>query len=224
MTDTAELVQVYPPVPKAQKQPQKTRRIGGSDVAKLLGTSKYGNAMDVYMRIVEGIDDEWSPMMERGAAVEPQLRAFAQNFLGIELDHPESDYHEHPTYEFARAQIDDLARIQGLPVCVDYKSVNRFAKGWGAPNTDQVPESYRAQFAWEMLCADRPLTIVVAGFGEDVPPPGIFNLSHVVPYQVEREPLFESYCIQVVRKFWLEHVVPMRPPAVKAIGKKAVKK
>src|SRR5687767_11991627 len=106
------------------------RRIGGSDVAKLLGVSKYGNAADVYLRIVEGLDDEWNPRMERGAIFEPHLRALGQTKFGIELDAhygaEGSDYYDHPTLEFARAQIDDVARYQGVPCCVDYKTTVKF--------------------------------------------------------------------------------------------------
>lgn len=200
------------------------RRIGGSDIPKLLGISKYGNAMDVYLRIVEEMEDEWSPVMERGAAVEPELRAFAQNWLGVELEPSASDYHDHPTLGFARAQIDDIARLQGMPVCVDYKSQSRWAKGWGAMNTDQVPETIRAQLAWEMACADRDLGLLVVGFGDDAPPPVIFNVSHVVTYQVERCPLFESYCIETAREFWERNILPRNPPPMKALGKKKVAK
>ncbi len=196
------------------------RRIGGGDIAKLLGLSKYGNEMDVYLRIAEGVEDEWNPRMERGAAVEVQLRAHAQNFLGLELDDSESDYHAHPLIEFAHAQIDDLARLEGTPVVVDYKSQNRWVKGWGAPGSDEVPASIHAQVAWEMLCADRPLAILVVGFGEDLPPPTIFRLDNVVTYQVERDERFEALCIETARTFWERHVLPGVPPSVKPLGKK----
>jgi predicted phage-related endonuclease len=196
------------------------RRIGGSDIAKLLGLSKYGNAADVYLRIVEGLEDEWNPRMERGAAVEPELRAYAQNFLGLELEDVASDYHDHPTLEFARAQVDDLARWNGMPVAVDYKSQSRWVKGWGAADSDEVPASIHAQIAWEMLCADRELGLLVVGFGDDAPAPVLFSVSHVVTYQVERDERFEALCIQTARDFWEGHVIPRVPPSVKPLGKK----
>lgn len=196
------------------------RRIGGSDIAKLLGLSKYGNAADVYLRIVEGLEDEWNPRMERGAAVEPELRAYGQNHLGLELEDVASDYHDHPWLEFARAQVDDLARWNGMPVAVDYKSQSRWVKGWGAANSDEVPPSIHAQIAWEMLCADRPLGLLVVGFGDDAPAPVLFSVSHVVTYQVERDERFEALCIQTARDFWEGHCIPRVPPSVKPLGKK----
>lgn len=199
------------------------RRIGGSDIAKLLGISRYGNEADVYLRIVEDVEDEWNPMMERGAAVEPELRAFGQRVLGLELEEPESDYHKHPGLEFAGAQIDDLARWQGMPVCVDYKSQSRWAKGWGPEGSDVVPEHIRAQVTWELLCADRELGLLVVGFGEDAPPPSLFILANVITYQIQRDGPFESLCVATAREFWQRHVFPRVPPAIKPIGKKAKK-
>ena len=196
------------------------RRIGGSDIAKLLGISKYGNAADVYLRVVEGQEDEWNPRMERGAAVEPELRAYGQRVLELELEDIATDYHAHPTAEFAGAQVDDLATLHGLPVAVDYKSQSRWVKGWGAEGSDEVPEIYRAQMAWEMACADRDLGLLVVGFGEDAPPPELFIISNVVTYQIERDGLFEAHMLSVAKTFWEEHVLRRVPPDIKPLGKK----
>lgn len=213
---------VVPAAPiEAEWKPR--RRIGGSDIAKLLGLSKYGNAADVYARVVLGQEDEWSPVMERGAAVEPELRAYGQRGLGLELEDCESDYHVHPTLEFAGAQVDDIALWNGLPVAVDYKSQSRWAKGWGCEGSDEVPEHIRAQVTWELLCTGRELGLLVVGFGDDAPPPVLFTVSHVVSYQIQRDELFERYCVLVAQTFWSEHVLPRRAPDLKPLGKKRSK-
>ncbi len=195
------------------------RRIGGSDLPKLLGISKYGNAMDVYLRVIGGMEDVWNSRMERGAMMEPVLRAHGQNHLHLEIEETESDYHKHPSYPFAWAQVDDLARLDGKPVCVDYKSQSRWAKGWGAAGSDVVPESIRAQLAWEMFCVDRDLGVLVTGFGDDVKGPEVFELSHVLIYRVERCPQFEGYCVAVAKEFWEAHVIPRVPPDMRPLGK-----
>ncbi len=196
------------------------RRIGGSDIAKLMGISKYGDASDVYRRIVDGIEDDWNPRMERGTAIEPVLRAHGQRLLGLELEDSASDYHEHPTCEFAWAQVDDIARREGMPVCVDYKSQSQWAKGWGGEGSDEVPEIYRVQLAWEMACTDRDLGLLVVGFGVDAPPPEIFTLSNVITYELQRDGIFESHLLAVGKEFWEMHVLVRKPPDVKPIGKK----
>lgn len=200
------------------------RRIGGSDIAKLLGLSRYGNEADVYRRVVESEEDEWNVPMQRGAAVEPVLRAHAQRAMGLELEDTESDYHVCPRLDFAHAQVDDLARWQGLPVAVNYKSCNRWAaKKWGRPESDEVPEDIRAQATWEMLCTGREMSLLVVGFGEDVEGPELFHVVNVAPYVVQRDEEFERYCILVAQQFWERHVLPRVPPSVKPLGKKQAK-
>jgi predicted phage-related endonuclease len=189
------------------------RRIGGSDLPKLLGLSPYGGPLEVYERIVNGVEAEWNPRMERGAAVEPELRAFAQRMLGLELEDFESDIAIHPGVEFAHAQCDDRGRLRGMPVVADYKSQSTFAKGWGPDGSDIVPEHYRAQMAWELACSDRDLGLFIVGFGEDLPPPRLFHIANVLTYHIERDGVFESYALDVARTFWETHILPRVPPA-----------
>lgn len=203
----------------------KLRRLGGSDIAKLLGVSKYGNARDVYDRCALGLEEGWKPIMQRGAVHEPHLRAIGQTKFGFELEphngqEEAKDYYPHAFHEFAWAQIDDLARWRGMSVCVDYKTTSIWAqKMWGPDGSDEVPEQYRAQFAWEMACTDRDLCIALVGFGEDDKQTGGFEIRSVVSYFVERDPIFESHCLAVAKDFWLSHAVPGVPPNMKPIGK-----
>ncbi len=192
--------------------PSGTRKIGGSDIPKILGISPYGGALEVFERIVLGKESEWNFRMERGVVMEPVLRSLGQRHLALEIEETESDYHDHPELEFARAQVDDLAVWNGMRCAVDYKSQSRWAKGWGADGSDDVPETIRAQVAWELACTDRELGLLVVGFGDDVPAPEVFNLSHVVTYQVQRDGVFESYCVQVAREFWERHILLGVPP------------
>jgi predicted phage-related endonuclease len=203
-----------------------TRRIGGSDIAALIGLSKYKNEADVYLRIVEGLELPWSKQMERGAAVEPLLRAYAQRTLGLQLETRESDYHAHPGNEFAGAQIDDLSFDLGWspsPLIIEYKSSNAFVKGYGPDGSDIVPPHVRAQVAWQMACADRDLALVVVGFGTDAPPPTLFVMERIFVYPIERDGVFESYMLQEAEKFWNEHIVPRKPPDVTPLGKYTIK-
>jgi predicted phage-related endonuclease len=204
------------------------RRIGGSDIAKLCGLSKYGNARDVFDRIVLGLESPVGPLANRGKVFEPVCRAHAQNHLGVVLD-PHcgvdgEDYYQHPHHEFAHAQIDDLAHWFGAPVVVDYKTVNRWSRkyGWGKPGSGDVPEHYRAQVAWGMACTDRDRAIVVAAFGEDLKTPELFAIEEMATYEIERCPEFESYLLGVANEFWERHVIPGVPPDVKPIGKNKV--
>lgn len=199
------------------------RRIGGSDIGKLLGLSRYGNARDVFDRIVLGLEEPAGPLAKRGTMFEPVLRAHAQNHLGVLLEETESDYHRHPHHEFAHAQIDDLAHWFGVPVVVDYKTVNRWTKKkWGRPGTDNVPEALRAQIAWEMSCVDRDRALLVPAFGEDVKTEEVFVINEICTYEIERCPEYESYLLGVAKEFWEKHVLTGAPPDIKPIGKNKV--
>jgi hypothetical protein len=209
--------------------------MGGTDLAKLLGVSRYGNEGNVFERVMGTEEYVWNSRMERGVIIEPTLRVLGQQHLGLVVEdrswntyrpdakHEEPDYHAHLTWEFAHAQIDDLAIWKDRKAVVDYKSQSRWAKGWGPDGSDQVPEGIRIQLAWEMACADRDLGLLVVGFGDDVPAPEFFNISHVVTYVVERDGFLEQHCAEVARKFWLEHAIPGVPPATKPLGKKRKK-
>lgn len=189
------------------------RRIGGSDIGKLLGLSPYGGPAEVYQRIVLGIEAEWNPRMERGAAVEPELRAFGQRVLRLNLEDFESDVAICSVVDFAHAQCDDRAKLRGVPVVVDYKSQSSFAKGWGPDGSDEVPEHYLAQIDWEMFCSDRDLGLFVVGFGVDLPPPRLFDVTNVCTYHIHRDGIRESYAREIAREFWEMHIIPKVPPA-----------
>jgi predicted phage-related endonuclease len=201
----------------------KIRRLGGSDIPKLLGISPYGGPLEVYRRCVLGIEEPAGPGAKRGVLMEPILRAHGQEGLGLKLETRASDYHEHPELDFAWAQIDDVGTLEGRRACIDYKSQSIWAqKSWGPSGSDKMPEHIRAQVAWEMCCADIDFALVVTGFGVDNKETGAFDLDHISLYRLERCPQLESYCVAVARKFWLEHAIPGVPPA-KSTGKRKSK-
>lgn len=202
------------------------RRIGGTDIGKLLGWSSYGGPPEVFDRCVLGLEGKRNSKTDRGLLMEPRLRAIAAARFGFEIEPhcgvgENKDYYEHPDNDFAHAQIDSLATWKGRRVVLDFKSQNIFAQRyWGPDGSDRVPDSIHAQVAWGMACADRDLAVLVAGFGRDVDGPEVFDLSHVVTYFVEREPVFESYCLSVGREFWESHIRPGVRPASKSTGRK----
>ena len=200
---------------------QAMRRIGGSDIAKLLGLSKYGGPYEVYQRIVEGIETPWNALMERGAGQEPVLRAHGQRFLGLELeDIPDDGYFDSPEHPFARAQVDDLARWRGVPVVIEYKSQSQWARGWlRSEDGDVIPEQYAAQVAWQLMCTNRELGIVIVGFGQDTDD-GTFDLHNIASFEVQRDPQFEAYCLHVAKEFWEEHVLRRVPPDTQPVKKR----
>jgi len=191
------------------------RLVGGSDVAKLLGLSPYGNAADVYERVVLGVEHPTTPIQLRGQVLEPVLRGL------LVAERPDwrrvtraDDYHAHPGLPL-RAQVDDVFGTPDGEVVVDYKSVSRWAKGYGEAGTDEVPEHYLVQLAVEMLCADTREAFLVCGFGDDDRKGGDFVLQRTATYRAMRDEALDAVIENAVNKFWAEHVQPRRAPDMK---------
>ena len=84
------------------------RKLGGSDIPKLMGISPYGGPFEVFQRVVNGVESEWSPRMERGTVMEPVLRSLGQQHFGLDIEPhcgngDARDYYDHPSWDFARA-------------------------------------------------------------------------------------------------------------------------
>ena len=61
---------------------------------------------------------------------------------------------------------------------------------------------------WELMCTERDLGLLIVGFGDDLPPPAIFQVNYVATYEIQREPQWESYAAQVAKEFWHEPRAP----------------
>jgi len=193
--------------------PERQRRVGATDVSAILGLSKWADALDVYERIVNGIERPWNKGMKRGFASEDTIRALAVERYGFKLQ-PRPGTVQSKRWPWACASPDDLIETpQGLAV-VDYKSWSRWAaKSWGLEGTDQVPDAYLVQIHWQMAVCERPLGRLVVAFGEDAKgPPPTFEIQWTNLYVFERDPAFEDQLGRAVETFWREHVEKRIPP------------
>lgn len=191
-------------------------RIGSSDAAAIAGLSKYSNPTDVFNRVVRGMSPVKTKDMERGNVCEPIILTHAGR-MGIELEDRDNQIRiPHPVYDFAHAQVDGLGSWEGQPIVVEAKSVGPWAKGWGAPDTSDVPERYRAQVIWQLACTDLQLGLLLAGFGAE-DEAGEFTITNVVRYQIERDQEFEAFLFAVCGEFWREHCLTGIPPNGKAL-------
>ncbi|MFC3169259.1 YqaJ viral recombinase family protein [Paracoccus fontiphilus] len=145
-----------------------TRRrhgIGGSDIAAIVGLSKFATPYDVWLsKRGEAVEEDgdkpwlyWGSILEDVVAREYALRTGAKvQRVNAQLIHPE--------HHFAMANIDRAVvnpDIRGNVRWIDgrlttdrileCKTANGFAASvWGADGTDEVPESYLCQVQWYM--------------------------------------------------------------------------
>lgn len=155
--------------------------LGGSDMAAILGLSKWKTPLDVYRSKVEPVEEEeeqsepayWGHVLEDVVAKEYQRREGRKvQRINKLLIHPELDC--------ARANIDravvnpeiagnvrfkdgKLTTDRGL----ECKTGDRFtAHFWGEAGTDEVPEYYLVQCQWYMAITGVPywdLSVLIGG-------------------------------------------------------------
>jgi len=190
--------------------PEDMKRVGGSDVAAIVGVSPYASAFSVYQRIVHGVTTPETEAMARGTRLESAVIAWCADETGRRVRRSVALSCRE---EWQRANVDALSWGQeATRRVVEGKTSGRWmTAGWGAPGTDEVPDHYLCQVQWYMghglrsgqvheRTADLPL------LRED------FAL-YSVPYDEEVFLTLEDRAA----RFWRDHVVPQKPPLVTAL-------
>lgn len=194
------------------------RRLGATDAAKLLGVSRYGNAADVYARVVLGLETPSTPAMDRGTRYEPVVRDLYKAEHSVELMQwvTRPVILQHPERDYLTASPDDVT-VDGR--LVELKTVGGFSH---ASWRDGPPPDYIAQCIHGMLVGDLASCHLYAAFGEDVG--SEFRIDYCRTYLVERDAEFEALIIEACERFWFDCVVPRRPPDMAPLkGKRAWK-
>ena len=187
------------PLPRTRAEWLKLRQIGigGSDVAALLGISKWRTPLDVYRSKVEEPEEFDNASMEWGRRLEPVIRQKYADTVGMAVQVPEFTF-RHPDHPFMIADVDGI-RADGR--IVEIKTA-RTQMGWGEEGTDEIPDYYKTQVQHYMtvLGAESCDVAVLIGASD-------FRI-----YTVESDPELESLLIEAEADFWHNHVEPQLPP------------
>lgn len=210
--------------------PEDSRKLGGSDIAALVGLSPWSTPLTVYVRVVAGDSGKDSPALKRGRLLEPVIRQLYADETGVELLGP-NDFscpglewrHDeqqrrhsaslrHPSKAFVRASLDDVGRRRGGGRhAVEYKSVwPTQMSGWGESGTDEVPDYYGTQVAWYLGTGlasgalEEDTADVAALFLGVEETPRVYHLKHDADVY--------GWLLEAAERFWTDHVVPQRPP------------
>lgn len=147
----------------------RTKYIGGSDAAAILGVSPYATPVELWLKKTgkapkEEIDPARQKIYDRGHKLEPFIREMVIDKLcdlGMQVDLVAcNERYCDPEFPFMSCEIDfelrltgeieiggELVHFDGELVNADAKSVTGFArKKWGDENTEDVPIEYAAQF------------------------------------------------------------------------------
>lgn len=189
------------------------RRIGGSDIAALLGDSRWGTPLQLYARIVGAAQEERKESyLRRGNVLERAvLELYAAETGALLQPGPKLT---HPRLPYVRSSLDALA-VQpghGNQWVVDAKTVGPGERRhFGEPGTDQVRRDILYQMT--LYVGVGLARGVVDVTKADVPVLGLSGADltiFTINFDAELYGLIE----EAIERFWRDHVEPRKPPPV----------
>ena len=134
------------------------RGVTGTDMAAIIGESKYKTSLDVYMDKITPIDEQEridNDHMWLGREMEDVVAKRFQQETGLKLINQHAVL-QHPEYEWMLANID--RKVVGEKAIVELKIANAMfsKKEWGESGTDHVPTNYLIQvYHYMIVCGVR---------------------------------------------------------------------
>lgn len=192
------------------------RKIGGSDVATILGLNPYKTAEELRLEILGRLPGfEGNEATEAGEIMEEGIRQLYAKRTGREVRRSHVTL-AHPKYDWLTCHID--GRIVGEKRGLECKNIHwRMARYWGAEGSDEVAEYYLPQVHTYLLVMDFPVWDVAAFFGG----------SDLRVYEVQRLKEWDDIVVEATHDFWYRHVLedvpceisPEHPHALDAIAR-----
>jgi len=173
------------------------RKIGGSDVATILGLSPWKTAEELRLEILGRLEryQEGNEATEAGEIMEEGIRQLYARRTGRTV-HRSHQTLIHPEHDYLTVHID--GRVVGERRGLECKNVHwRLASYWGEPGSDQIAEYYLPQVMADMLVMDYPVWDVAAYFGGP----------DLRIYTVERDPEWDEIIIGATHYFWHTNVL-----------------
>lgn len=189
--------------------------IGGSDVAAIVGVSKWRTPVGLYYEKRAAVlgeappaDEDATGVKARGKFYEPMAREGFLEVLRAEgfefrVEHTNARYLD-AACPWMSAEIDFELVVDGLGQCNgEIKTADPWTmKNWGEAGSDEVPNYYAAQAQWGMMLTSADVCLFGVAFG--------FN---IVPYVVRRDQQVIDWLRAAAVQFWEQHVLTGTPPA-----------
>lgn len=176
------------------------RRIGGSDVAPILGLSEHAGAIDVWRRIVLGERTEENAAMRRGILMEPVIREMVRAEYGLRLLGPRRL--RDPKRPYVRCSLDDASDEADTEVPVEYKSVSARAAYKLGDGEDDVPQSWLCQVQFYLAETGAPRARLFALVGVD----------DLREYVIKADAELQGILFEQVDRFYTDFVKTKTPP------------
>lgn len=184
---------------------ERRRGIGGSDIGAVLGVSRFGSAMSVFMDkrglsapLIETEAMRFGNLLEDVVAREYALKS------GRKVRRA-AGFIRHAEYPWAFANIDRYSDKVGTPRRIlEVKTTGAYAaEDFGEVGTDQVPASHVCQTQWYLACAGKDtadLAVLIGGQKHRI-------------YTIERDNDLIREMFDVAAAFW-EDTQAGRPPDI----------
>lgn len=181
--------------------------IGGSEVAAILGESRFSSPFDVWLSKTQGWVLPETEDMRRGTFLEDGIaRWYAQRY-GVEGKLMEPGTLRHRGREVALCTPDRI--VGGLARrLVSIKCPRRKGDAWGEPGTDAVPPEYVLQLQWEhavcgtygTLADEMHLAALIDG--------------DLAVYVVRADLELQEWMLEAAERWWARHVVRGEQPSL----------
>lgn len=196
---------------------QRRLGVGASDVAGILGLSKWASPYSVWLSKITDVPDEQNDDTEFGRRAERMVLDWFEDKTGLyALNRGQMVHHpEHPkffatvdalAFEHLFRTIDvhhDFLDPSDAIALVEAKTTTDSAAEWER----EIPIYYRVQVTWAMWCAglDHAFIPTLHRFS------GQFRL-----YEIALDPTDVEFIVPRVTAFWQDHVLTGDPPPVDA--------
>ena len=189
-------------------------RLGGSDISGLLGLSPWQTPLSIYARVVSALEGRYKPdkadaYQSRGTIMERAvLEVYAERTGARVLPGPKLT---HPGMPWVRASLDALAEREGV-IVVDAKTISASERHhFGEEGTDQVRQDILFQQTLYIGIGQKRGHVTRPA--ADVPVLGLNGADPVV-FTIGFDPELFSMLEASLERFWVDHVLPRRPPPV----------
>lgn len=148
-------------------QLDRTKYLGGSDVAGILGISPWRTPLDIYLDKIEPrkeVDPSKQRIFIRGQRMEPYVIDLLAEETGLEIVGRGNRYRDKE-HDFLAAEIDAEAATGEN---IEIKTVSPFkSKEWGDIQTDEIPVHYTAQAMHGLMVTGKQVCVFGVLIGGD---------------------------------------------------------
>ena len=176
------------------------RFLGGTDIAAILGLSKYKTALYVWAiktGQIEPVDDD-ALHKKLGKRLEEVVAELFTEKTGKRVIRANA-YRIHRKHDFLCAQIDRL--VVGEDALLECKTTSSFGvKEWDG---DEIPADYIAQVMFQLAITGRAVGYIACLIGNH----------KFVWKEIKRDPVMIAEMVKRAVDFWENYVIPKIPPA-----------